>query len=285
MAESQEPVDENVGRLINGYYIEKTIGDGTYSTIYKAFNADRNLKVAIKVALPIPEKDGKKRITSAEAATREIEVYKRINSGCPDILKYYSDFIFEGNICIILEKGKCDLYDVMKRGTQPMSETDKMAVVLQLTNAVIFLHSKDIIHRDIKPENIIMTGGNGRAGEAKLCDFGLSVIYDKRNPPSDCVGSPEYLAPEVIKASRTPTPYDFSVDLWCLGLAIYELYVNRTPFYNPKTYELTVNILMYNDVIVYPQGKLPPMAICRFIKDLIRYWPSDRKIVLESLEK
>lgn len=289
MADEQEPVDGNIGRLINGYYIEKTIGEGAYSAIYKAFNADKNFKVAVKVALPIPEqKYGKKRIAIAESMKREIEIYKRINSpegsGCSNILKYYSDFVFEGNIFIILEKGKCDLYDAIKRIPQPINETDKMAITLQLTNAVLFLHSRNIIHRDIKPENIIMTGGGGRASESKLCDFGLSVIYDKHNPPTDCVGSPEYFAPEVIKCSRSPTPYDFKVDLWCLGLTIYEMYVNRNYFYHSKSYEQTFNILMYNDVVVYPQGKVPPMAICRFIKDLIRYWPSDRKIVLESLD-
>ena len=271
--------DPNLGKIVCGYYLEKHIGEGTYSKIYKAYDVDGNRKVCVKAVIAIP--DTKKHTKSIEAVLTEIDIYKAINSGCPNIIQYYSDFIFQGNIYVVIEHGKCDLYDVITKGNVALDDQDKMSITRQMANTVLFLHSKNIIHRDIKPENVIVF----KDKTVKLCDFGLSIMYDKRNPPTDCTGSPEYLPPEVIKCSRSPAPYNHTVDMWCLGLLIYELYIGKTPFYDLKPKELTINILMYNDSITYPQGKVPPMAVCRFLRDLIRYWPSDRQIVLSSLDE
>ncbi len=85
-----------------------------------------------------------------------------------------------------------------------------------------YLHKKNIIHRDIKPENLLLD----KEGNIKICDFGWSAeanILEKRN--TYC-GTTDYMAPEMIKNES----HEFSLDIWCLGILLYELLHGKPPF-------------------------------------------------------
>ncbi len=86
----------------------------------------------------------------------------------------------------------------------------------QIILAIEFLHSNKIIYRDIKPENIILDD----MGYIKLTDFGLAKdeIQDEVGTQTFC-GTPEYLAPEIIRGDK----YGKSVDIWCMGILLYEM--------------------------------------------------------------
>jgi len=86
-----------------------------------------------------------------------------------------------------------------------------------------YLHSKNIIYRDLKPENILID----HDGYIKLTDFGLSKqnIQGNSGTYSIC-GTPEYLAPEIIKGDN----HNQTVDFWCLGCLIHEMIEGKPPF-------------------------------------------------------
>lgn len=86
----------------------------------------------------------------------------------------------------------------------------------QIILAIEFLHQHKIIYRDIKPENIILDD----VGYVKLTDFGLAKdeIQDEVGTQTFC-GTPEYLAPEIIRGDK----YGKSVDIWCMGILLYEM--------------------------------------------------------------
>jgi len=93
----------------------------------------------------------------------------------------------------------------------------------QLFSAVGYLHSHEIIHRDIKPENIFFD--NKIDYDIKLCDLNTAVNGANKRNQSDLVGTPYYIAPEVLYGS-----YDIQSDIWSLGVIMYLLLIGKPPF-------------------------------------------------------
>ncbi|KAH8023539.1 hypothetical protein HPB51_014788 [Rhipicephalus microplus] len=93
--------------------------------------------------------------------------------------------------------------------------------IYQVCNALRYCHSKKVIHRDIKPENILI----GANGMLKIADFGWSVHAPSSRRATMC-GTMDYLPPEMIENNV----YDEKVDLWAIGILIYEFLVGRPPF-------------------------------------------------------
>ena len=91
--------------------------------------------------------------------------------------------------------------------------------------ALQHLHSIHIAYRDLKPENVLLTGG----GWPVLTDFGL-VASIADGPANSMVGTPEFMAPEVVEG----TGHDGGCDMWSLGVMMCELLTNMTPFVDPE---------------------------------------------------
>ena len=91
----------------------------------------------------------------------------------------------------------------------------------QTCSAVNFLHSNNLVHRDLKPENLLLDSNNN----LKLCDFGWCTEISFGNRDTIC-GTCEYMAPEIINEQ----PYNCSIDIWSLGVLLYELLHGYSPF-------------------------------------------------------
>jgi len=99
-----------------------------------------------------------------------------------------------------------------------------------------YLHSLNIIYRDLKPENILLES----QGHIVLTDFGLcKENVEGLGTTSTFCGTPEYLAPEVLRKQ----PYDRTVDWWCMGAVLYEMLYGLPPFYSRDTSEMYDHIL------------------------------------------
>jgi calcium-dependent protein kinase len=82
-----------------------------------------------------------------------------------------------------------------------------------------------VMHRDLKPENFLLTS-KGADGELKLTDFGLGVFFKPGERFRDLVGSPYYVAPEVLRKN-----YSHEADMWSLGVILYILLSGLPPFW------------------------------------------------------
>nr|XP_020854296.1 serine/threonine-protein kinase Sgk2 isoform X2 [Phascolarctos cinereus] len=106
----------------------------------------------------------------------------------------------------------------------------------EVASAIGYLHSLNIIYRDLKPENILLDC----QGHVVLTDFGLCKEgMEPEETTSTFCGTPEYLAPEVLRKQ----PYDRTVDWWCLGAVLYEMLCGLPPFYSRDVSEMYENIL------------------------------------------
>lgn len=93
--------------------------------------------------------------------------------------------------------------------------------------ALQYLHSKNIAHRDLKLENILFVSPDTKNLKLKLIDFGFAQKFDREKGMTLILGSPLYMAPELVK--RTPG-YTEKVDIWALGCITYLLLSGQTPF-------------------------------------------------------
>jgi len=106
-------------------------------------------------------------------------------------------------------------------------------ILLQVLSALAAAHQRGVVHRDLKPENIFLSRREGMRPVPKLLDFGISKAIDIEESQSDTTGSdlaagtPYYMAPEQARGDRR---VDWRVDLWAVGVVLYEGLTGRRPF-------------------------------------------------------
>lgn len=99
-----------------------------------------------------------------------------------------------------------------------LKEDEAKFLFHQLLVAVRYLHDRGIVHRDLKPENVLLAEEDG-VKRLKIADFGFARIIEKNSIVNSVVGTPSYMAPEVLK--RNGKGYKESADMWSIGVMLY----------------------------------------------------------------
>ncbi|KAL5728969.1 mitogen-activated protein kinase kinase [Ranunculus cassubicifolius] len=212
-----------------------------------------------------------------EDVRKQIVQELKINqaSQCSHVVVCYHSFYHNGVISLVLEyMDRGSLTDVIKQ-VKTILEPYLAVVCKQVLQGLVYLHNeRHVIHRDIKPSNLLVN----QKGEVKITDFGVSAMLASTMGQRDTfVGTYNYMSPERISGST----YDYSSDIWSLGLVILECAIGRFPYIQseeqqdwPSFYELLESIV----------GKPPPTApsdqfspeFCSFISACIQKDPKDR---------
>lgn len=252
------------------YRITGVLGEGAMGVVYRGFDPDIRRVVALKT---IRHQPGLAPEATAQAAARfrnEAQAAGRLLH--PGIVGVY-DFGDDGQVAYIaMEYVEGHTLSAYLQQRVSFSEPDIACIVSQLCEALGHAHENGVWHRDIKPSNVIMT----KAGRVKIADFGIARTDNTGLTMANSVlGTPMYMAPEQFMGR----PIDHRVDLYGVGVVMYQLLAGRPPFVGPP------EALMYKVVNEIP---MPPStvegsrgfaafdaAVARALaKDPVERWPN-----------
>merc|ERR1719498_2229959 len=130
--------------------------------------------------------------------------------------------------------GVGDCQQLLRSASKTQSEAFLAKLIWQLLSVLRYCHARGILHCDIKPENMMLTQPRekGELPDCKVIDFGLTHRIDQ--PTRDFVGTPSYMAPEIVKGT---VAYTVKADVWSVGVTACELLASKSPFGRPSDYK------------------------------------------------
>uniref|UniRef100_A0A7R9V348 Protein kinase domain-containing protein n=1 Tax=Chlamydomonas euryale TaxID=1486919 RepID=A0A7R9V348_9CHLO len=252
-----------------GQYSHKIVlHQGRYSTVWSA--RDRGgATMVVKAYYKLKMRP--RHVRHVVRETRLLQILR--DAGCSGVVRL--DHAFEDDTCVYLVFDPCmkgDLYQLMMKQNGRLQESFVACQVIgPLLNTLMLLHDLGIVHRDIKTENIFLTS----SGEVQLGDFGL-VVHKVHDSLEDRVGTLDYMAPEVLampSESSRKDIYNEKVDVWAMGVLLYELLVGKPPFEVDDATETTRRILAC-EMSDMPQHI--PSDCAEFIRWALTVSPADR---------
>ncbi|KAJ6360008.1 hypothetical protein OIU77_004087 [Salix suchowensis] len=213
--------------LKNNYQLCEEIGRGRFGTICRCFSPTKNGFFACKSI----DKNLLNDPTDRECLQNEAKIMS-ILSPHPNIVQLFDVYDTEDSLDMVLELcQQSTLYDrLMKSGDDGLSEGRYASIMKQLLTAIAHCHRFGIVHRDIKPDNILFDEMN----RVKLADFGSADWVGEEGTLSGVVGTPYYVAPEVVMGRD----YNEKVDVWSAGVVLYVLLAGFPPFYGETVEEI-----------------------------------------------
>ena len=246
------------------------LGIGSYGRVYLVTNKFNNKKYALKV---INKNKLMQIYSDCRLVQNEVEIHSKLNH--PNIIRLYNMKETENEIQILLEYAeKGSLFDLIQK-TNGLDELKAFEYFIQIVNAVYFLHQNNIIHRDIKPENILIDENNA----LKLCDFGWAKELNVNKRATFC-GTMEYMAPEIVGSEM----YDFSVDIWSLGILLYELIMGHSPFRSKSKKDRNIMIKIKKHDLVFDKDKNISKECIDLINRLLDMNPEQRLKIKDIFE-
>ncbi len=199
------------------YTFERRLGFGHFGVVNQVhLNKDPKKKFAVKsmkIQTLVPE---------LKLIENELDILAAVDH--PNIIKYYETYDDGNYLHIVMEL--CtggELFDrIIKQGK--FSEAEAANIMEKILSAISYLHNLGICHRDLKPENFIFSSNESDA-EIKIIDFGLATRQLKEGQMNDVVGTPYYVAPEVLDGV-----YTNACDVWSMGVIFYIMLSGKPPF-------------------------------------------------------
>jgi len=218
-------VSQHAGKLRDHYRIGKMLGSGAFGEVRVCVHRESGAQRAVKVLRKANMDEDEKRMFF-----NEINILKDLDH--PNILKMYEFFEDEKRYYIVTDicKGG-ELFDeIVSRGK--FSEQDASMLMKQVLSCINYCHQNHIVHRDLKPENILLEQ-NKEFDQIKIIDFGTSLIIEDGKKLDEKLGTPYYIAPEVLAKN-----YGSKCDIWSCGVITFIVLSGIPPFNGSSDQEI-----------------------------------------------
>ncbi|XP_078062841.1 serine/threonine-protein kinase D2-like, partial [Mustelus asterias] len=250
---SNSQILENVDiATVYQIFADEVLGSGQFGIVYGGKHRETGRDVAIKVI------DKLRFPTKQESQLRnEVAILQGLRH--PGVVNLECMFETPEKVFVVMEKLHGDMLEMIlssERGRLPERITKFM--ITQILVALRHLHFKNIVHCDLKPENVLLASAEPLP-QVKLCDFGFARIIGEKSFRRSVVGTPAYLAPEVLLNKG----YNRSLDMWSVGVILYVSLSGTFPFNEDED----INDQIQNAAFMYPPN--PWKEISREGIDLI----------------
>ena len=257
------------------YRVLRVLGEGGMGIVYEAEHVALRERVAIKIL-------HKKRSTDSE-------ISRRFVSEARTSVKIKSDAVArvldvgttdDGMPFMVMEKLEGEDLGALIDRAGALTVEQAVDFMLQACEAVAAAHAVGIVHRDLKPSNLFVAEDSAGELHMKVLDFGISKVFDDApdseravTTTSAVLGSPGYMSPEQMRASRD---VDARSDVWALGMILWES-IAGVPMYAGKTYpEICAKVLGGHFLRLAAIGVTAPLPLEEAIQRALALAPDDR---------
>uniref|UniRef100_A0A674IIE0 protein kinase C n=1 Tax=Terrapene triunguis TaxID=2587831 RepID=A0A674IIE0_9SAUR len=217
---------------------DEVLGAGQFGVVYGGKHRKSGRDVAVKVIDKLrfpPRQENQFR--------NEVSILQSLHSPCV----VHLECMFEGpaRLFVVMERLRGDMLEmILSSETGRLPEPLAKFLTAQILSALRHLHTRNIVHCDLKPENVLLASDEPYP-QVKLCDFGFARIIEESSFRRSVVGTPAYLAPEVLRQHG----YNRALDMWAVGVIIYVSLSGTFPFNE----EEDVNDQIQNAAFMYPR--------------------------------
>jgi len=265
----RKTVGQTTKLYINQYLIKEKIGAGSFGNVRRCTDITTGGEYAMKI-INKPKLEKQLNFFSMEATDgdeplekiwEEIAIMKKLNH--QNIVNLIEVIDSKQTLYMILEymkdgsvaKGSKQIESVIRDGHEKEDMETLRFWIRDIASGLAYLHANKIIHSDIKPENILI----GQNGELKLADFGTSLMFTgKSSRILEITGTHAFMAPETIKEVSGEKFHAYPVDVWALGVTLYQLRYGKLPFDGNGVVELYDAI--ENDPLIIPKDEEETLA-------------------------
>jgi serine/threonine-protein kinase len=252
---------------IGRYALKYRIGEGGLGTVYAAHDPLLSRLIAIKTLNF--EISAEQRAAFNAMFLNEARAAASLSH--PNIVTVFDAGVSDDSAYIAMEllKGR-DLRQLRLGGWRP-TPAQAALIVRRVADALAYAHSKGVVHRDIKPANIFMVG----RAQPRVLDFGIARVahqHDAHAGEGVVAGSPYYMAPEQVRQE----PGDRRVDVFSLGVVLYELLTDSKPFRGGTLAEITKAVLEHEAPPAHEVNKDVPRALSEITAHAMAKDPDNR---------
>ncbi|XP_078427881.1 phosphoenolpyruvate carboxylase kinase 1-like [Wolffia australiana] len=237
------------------YQIGGEIGRGRYGTVFRSSCKATGETVAVKTL--------QKALLDGDALEREcLETESKLHqavAGHPNVVGIHGVYEDDESLSLVLDFcAGADLFERIAARGGPFLEEEARAVLRPLMEAIAHCHRRGVCHRDVKPDNVLFDDW----GRLKLADFGSAAWFGDGRPLRGVVGTPYYVAPEVLSGRD----YGEKVDVWSAGVILYVLLAGIPPFRGESAVEIFEAVMRAN--LRFPTRVF--LGVSAEAKDLLR---------------